>query len=208
MVNLDLIFPVRGSTIASDHAYALYGAISRIVPEIHEKEPKIRFAPITGGINTEGRLSITENSILRIRVADGLVRNVLPLAGKRMMIGNESLRLGTPSVSAIYPAPCLISRIVTFKNADAPLTFLAKTRERLAEMGIAGDAQLPILMSGTRAGEPKRRVVRIRDKAIVGYSLIVSDLDDEGSIRLQVSGLGGRTNIGCGFFLPLKATPK
>lgn len=208
MVSLDLIFPVQGSEIASDHLYELYGALSRILPEIHDKESKIRFASISGGINTKGKLSITDNSILRIRVPDGQVRKLLPLAGKRLQLCYDSLRLGTPSANAIYPVHSLISRIVTFKNADTPEKFLAKTRERLTEMGVTGDAQLPIVMSGKRAGEPKRRVVRIRDKAIVGYSLIVNGLDDEGSMRLQVKGLGGRTNIGCGFFLPLKVSPK
>ena len=34
----DLIFSVRGDTIPHDHAYPLYGALSGIVPAIHNRE--------------------------------------------------------------------------------------------------------------------------------------------------------------------------
>ena len=55
-----------------------------------------------------------------------------------------------------------------------------------------------------RAGEPKRRVVRVKGVAIVGYALIVAELSAADSLKLQESGLGGRTHLGCGYFSPTK----
>ena len=47
-------------------------------------------------------------------------------------------------------------------------------------------------------------MVRVKGKAVVGYSLIVSGLTAAESVRLQEHGLGGRTRMGCGFFLPVR----
>jgi len=109
-----------------------------------------------------------------------------------------------PAVRTLTPAPAVIARLVTFKNADTPDQFLATARTRLRESGVAGEPQLPIHLDGTRAGEPKRRVVRIKGVVITGYALVVAELSAADSLKLQESGLGGRTRMGCGFFLPAK----
>jgi CRISPR-associated protein Cas6 len=36
---------------------------------------------------------------------------------------------------------------------------------------------------------------------VVGYALRVNGLTEEGSIRLQEEGLGGRRRMGCGIFV-------
>ena len=33
---IDLWFPVTGQTLPSDHGYPMYGALCRVVPELHE----------------------------------------------------------------------------------------------------------------------------------------------------------------------------
>ena len=73
---------------------------------------------------------------------------------------------------------------------------------RLHQMSIMGIPAIPAFVDGPRAGQPRRKIIHIKGKAIVGYSLIVEGLTAEESILLQEKGLGGRTRIGCGFFLP------
>lgn len=90
------------------------------------------------------------------------------------------------------------SRLATFKNADTPGQFLTTARAKLAEIAIDGEPQLPLHIEGERSGEPKRRVLRITDqsgthRSIYGYSLLVTGLTADHSLRLQESGLGGRT---------------
>ena len=93
---------------------------------------------------------------------------------------------------------------MTFKNARSPEEFLATARAKLTELGVAGEPQLPVHPDGARAGEPRRRVVRVKGRAIVGYALVVAGLSAADSLALQESGLGGRTRMGCGFLVPLK----
>ena len=48
----------------------------------------------------------------------------------------------------------LVSRLVTFKNAETPEHFLQTAREKLAELEVVGEPQLPIHLDGERAGVP------------------------------------------------------
>jgi Cas6 Crispr len=52
------------------------------------------------------------------------------------------------------------------------------------------------------------RVVRIKDKTVVGYGVRVAGLNVEESLRLQEHGLGGRRKLGCGVFVPVRGTAK
>ena len=207
-MKVDLIFSVAGSRLPTDHAYSLYGALSRIVPTFHEENSPLRFASISGESDGNGSLLIGERSFLRVRVPDDKIRDVLPLAGKRLDLDSHGIRLGVPSVQTLIPAASLFSRLVTFKNADDPVTFLATARKKLEALGVAAEPSIPIHTDGERAGEAKRRVVRVKGQAIVGYSLIVSQLSADDSLRLQETGLGGRTQIACGFFVPVRGGGK
>ncbi len=201
---LDLVFPAAGTELPTDHAYPLYAALSVIVPEFHEDKSQLRFAPFNGIAGPAGRLQLGPHSCLRVRLPQEAVKQALPLAGKRLVLGEATVRLGVPAVRTLVPAPAVVARLVTFKNADTPEQFLTTARAKLAELGVAGAPQLPIHMEGDRAGEPKRRVIRIKDVAITGYALVVAELSAADSIKLQESGLGGRTHMGCGFFAPAR----
>jgi CRISPR-associated protein Cas6 len=203
-VTLELVFPAHGSVLPTDHSYPLFGALSAVVPAFHADDSPLRFAPISGIGQPDGTLQLGPHSCLRVRLPDGSVRLALPLAGKKLDIAGAGVRLGVPAVRTLVPAPAVVARIVTFKNADTPDQFLSTARMKLAELGVTGEPQLPIHLDGERAGEPKRRMIRIKGAAIVGYSLLVAELSAADSLTLQERGLGGRTHLGCGFFTPAK----
>jgi CRISPR-associated protein Cas6 len=203
-MTVDLVFPATGAHLPTDHAYHLYAALSHVVPQFHDAAVRLRFAPITGVAVPEGRLELGAHSHLTVRLADDAVKLALPLAGKRLQIGDGWVRLGVPAVRTLVPAPALVARIVTFKNSDTPEQFLTTARTKLTELGVSGEPQLPIHTDGPRAGEPKRRVVRVKGAAIPGYALLVSELSAPDSLKLQEEGLGGRTRVGCGFFTAAK----
>lgn len=200
----DLLFPARGDAIPTDHAYPLYAALSRLVPEFHDPTTKVRFAPLNGAPGEPGRLCLNERSHLRVRLPDDAIRIALPLAGKSLDLAGSSIRLGPPSVRPLTPSTMVESWLVTFKHGEEPGAFLATARAKLTEIAVAGEPAVRAFESGPRAGEPRRRVIRLKGQAIVGYALVVSGLTAEESIRLQERGLGGRTKMGCGFFLPAR----
>ena len=55
---IDLRFPLLGERIPGDHAYLLYGALSRLVPEFHQKGSGLRFAPIRGDRFEKGLIQL------------------------------------------------------------------------------------------------------------------------------------------------------
>lgn len=201
---IDILFPVLGTTIPTDHLYMLYGALTQQVSAFHNGTVPLHFAPIAGQHGGRGLLWLSEFSRLRIRLPAAEIPVVLPLAGKGIVLGEQRVRLGVPHVQALSPTPALAARLVTFKHATEPEQHLRVARQRLDVLGVKGKVEIPSLGSGPRKGEPMRRVLRIRGKRVIGYALRVADLAAEESMLLQESGLGGRRRMGCGFFLPTR----
>jgi CRISPR-associated protein Cas6 len=96
--------------------------------------------------------------------------------------------------------------MVTIKGFTEPLPFLDAVRRQLDALGIAGEVGLRRVRSGPHEGQPRRLVCRVRDRRMVGFSVQVTGLTAQESIKLQENGLGGRLRLACGFFVPLKPT--
>jgi CRISPR-associated protein Cas6 len=205
---IDLAFAVVGtSPVPADHGYHLYAAISRALPAIHEPNG-IGIHPIRGRQIGDRQMQLCDWSRLTIRVAADRIAEFLPLAGKQLNLAGRTLRVGVPQVLALTPAPALRSRLVTIKVSagdDQPIgppdadSFLAAARRQLDALGIAPEAQLTI---PTRDSRPLRRTLRIKDKEVVGYELLIEALTTDESLTLQSHGLGGRRHMGCGILVP------
>src|SRR5262245_37090545 len=48
MATVDLLFPVVGARLPTDHGYVLYGALSRTLPCLHDDSVPFGMAPVTG----------------------------------------------------------------------------------------------------------------------------------------------------------------
>jgi CRISPR-associated protein Cas6 len=222
---IDLHFPVLGAAIPADHGYDLYGALCRLLPELHGDKGPLRIGPIRGTYTGNGALQLVANvSRLRLRLPAESIPLVLPLAGKPLVIGGHRVRLGVPQVRALVPAPNLIARLVVIKASSPrldpaekgsrdreaskrylePGAFLEAVRREPARREILGQADLPLRESGPRAGQARRHVLRIHGRTIVGFGVLVQGLTAEESVRLQEVGTGGRGKMGCGFFVPMK----
>ena len=63
---IDLAFQITGTSLPADHGFALYGAISRLLPAVHEANG-IAVHPIRGRIAGERQMQLTDASRLVIR---------------------------------------------------------------------------------------------------------------------------------------------
>ncbi len=198
---IDLSFVLTGTAdIPADHGYHLYAAISRALPSVHEPN-KIGIHPIRGRLVGDRRMQICDFSRLTIRVAPERIPDLLPLARTQLNIAGTPIGMRVPEVHALKPATALRSRLVTIKvSGDRSETrppdeasFLTAVRRQLDTLNVSSEAQLTL---------GKRRTLRIKDKEVVGYELLVSALTAQESIALQERGLGGRRHMGCGIFVP------
>jgi CRISPR-associated protein Cas6 len=195
---VDLFFHIQGKEVPVDHGYTLYSAISRILESGDENKwlhnaDNVGLLPIRGHYAGQGKLMLDQHARFGLRLPVNLIPKVLRLAGKRLDVDGEALRVGVSTTSALIPAPVLYAHIVTTKNGEDEHRFDAEIQRQLDALGIKGKP--------TRG---PRRIVTIKDKKVVGYSLLVSELTAEESIRLQEQGLGGRRKMGCGVFVPHK----
>ncbi|HRY71325.1 MAG TPA: type I-MYXAN CRISPR-associated protein Cas6/Cmx6 [Phycisphaerae bacterium] len=198
---IDLVFPVTGKTLPIDHGYALYSAVSRLLgPTFHDTDHIGLFA-IRGSRTAPGTIAV-DNSWLRIRTPLEHIPAILKLAGRLLELDGHRLRLGVPRTLGLIPAATLAARMVTIKGFREPAGFLDGVRRKLDELGVAGQAGVPNTAAGPHQGKPVRRILTVKDKKVVGFALLVSELTAEESLTLQEQGIGGRRHMGCGLFLP------
>ena len=179
MPYVDLAFRLTGSKVPVDHGYALYSAISRLLPEIHGAK-NIGVHPIRGTYSGNGELMLRDSSRLILRLESERIGEVLKLAGKRLEIDKYNLRVGIPEVRMLRPRASLYSRLVTIKGFMEPDSFTEAAKRQLEKLGVAREIQVGA-----------RRTFRVKDKQVVGYEVTVSTLREEESLRLQEAGLWG-----------------
>lgn len=190
MPHIDLAFRLTGTTIPVDHGYALYAAISRLLPDLHA-DKEIGIHPIRGRYVGDGDLRLASFSRLTVRLPHERIRAVLKLAGKTLEVDGHRLRVGVSETQVFRPAVNLYSRLVTIKGFMESGTFLSAAGRQLEALRVSAD-----LVAG------ERRTLRVKDKQVVGFEVTALGLRTEDSLRLQEAGIGGRRHMGCGVFVP------
>lgn len=201
MPTIDLAFSLQGTEIPLDYGYALFSAISRVVPPLHG-DRRVGVHPIRGMRLRPRRLTLVPQSRLRLRLPSEEIAPYLKLAGSVLDLDGDRLAVGIPRVEGLRAAPLLTSRLVTIGRLTEPEAVAASLRNQLAGLGIEGALALQPSTAPGRAGEPTRRVIRIKGKRLVGFAVLVGGLTAEGSLRLQEHGLGSHRRMGCGVFVP------
>lgn len=203
-MHLDLEFPVSSTSgINADHGYHLYAGLSRALPAVHS-EPGIGVHPIRGRQIGSRMLELMPWSGVRIRVLQDKIGELIALSGKSIDVGPHKIRLGVPNLHALEPATVLRSRLVTIKGFQEVAVFQQAVHRQLTAMNISEQVIVTIPERSRKPGEaaqPVRRTIRIRDKEVVGFEVILEGLTAEESIAVQETGIGGRRHMGCGVFM-------
>jgi len=194
---VELNFPVQGKYLPADHNYGLYAAFVHLIPELRQ-QTMLSILTVPGYGDGQGKILLTEQSHLKIRVPVSQIPLVYQLAGKRVCIGMHQILIGIPQTSILQPASRLRARIVTIKGYTEPESFLSAAQRQLDYLGISGEISIPI----DRNGNPSRKTIKIKRYTIVGFTIQVSGLSHENSLYLQQLGLGGKHHMGCGIFVP------
>lgn len=189
---VDVAFPLTGKSLPLDHGYPLFAAVSRLAPRMH-KEPSWGIHPVYGLKAGPGVLRLLKQSLLTIRLPATAIADVLALAGKSLSVSSHDVAVGVPRIFPLKPGGRARSRFVTIKGfKDEPGDFEQALDRQVVALGFATK---PIVKVGAR------RVMRVGSHKVVGFAVEVNALAPEDSIRLQVSGLGGRRHMGGGVFL-------
>lgn len=195
--SVDAVFPLFGSRLPLDHGYALFGALARVVPALHE-ELGWGVHPVAGVRCGDAELALTPRSRVILRVPVDDLGRLTPLAGAELDVDGWRLHLGLPQFSTIAPTGCLWARLVTIKGfLDEPASFAEALRRQIIPTDVAECRPRHVEVDVGR-----RRVLKIKDKTVVGFSVGLRALDEQTSLRIQYCGLGGRRHMGAGIFVP------
>lgn len=199
MPHVELSFGVTGKSLPIDHSYGLYAALSHWQAQLHDLKG-IGIQNITGIIDQgENLIHLTPYSRFRIRLSAQNLPLIYPLAGKSLTIGKHKIRLGIPEITLLKPLPVLRSHMVVIKGYQEPESFLVAAQRQLKALGIQGIASIPLRADG----KLKQKTIKIKRYRVVGFSLEVTNLEPEESLRLQQYGIGGKRKMGCGVFFPM-----
>ncbi len=194
---VELNFPVQGKYLPADHGYAIYAAFVHLIPEIRQ-QTMLSILTVPGFGDGQGKILLTEQSHLKIRVPVSKIPLVYQLAGKQVSVGSHQIQIGIPKISIIQPSSRLKARIVTIKGYIEPQPFLSSAQRQLNKLSISGEVSIPV----DRNSNPSRKTIKIQRYSIVGFTVEVSGLSEEDSLILQQWGLGGKRHMGCGIFIP------
>lgn len=195
---VEAAFRVQGRSIALDHGYALFGALSQELPKLHSEENTWAVLPVRGDVERPGQLRLNQWSRVALRLPASALGELMVLSGKVLRIGADELTLGVVEVAPLKPAAALQSRFVTIKGGDEPEVFDGMLMRQL-------NALAPQLEQAVESLTPlvgERRVMKIASHTVVGYPVRLEGLEPQASLVLQVHGLGGRRHFGAGVFFP------
>lgn len=189
---VDVAFPLKGRDLPIDHGYPLFGAVSRLVPRLHQ-ERTWGIHPVYGRREEPGRLRLLSTSLLTMRVPTGSIGELLVLSGQTLDVAGARVAVGIPRVFPMRPRPMLRSRLVTIKKFTEDGTdFTGAVRRQLNAMEVSDSAAIKV---------GARRVVRVSTHVIVGFPVELCGLTEDESVRVQTVGIGGRRHMGAGLFL-------
>lgn len=193
---VDIGFPARGTTFPLDHGYALFGAVSSVVPQLHNRRDW-GLHPVLGTKCGPNTLTLERASLMKIRAPVDDVGAFLPLAGKALELEGHRLRLGVPRVLPLMPTAYLKARVVTIKGFLEEETFASALHRKIALLPNLGQDPEQVEVAIGR-----RRVMRVGGRTIVGFAVALGGLKAQASIVVQAYGLGGRRHLGAGVFVP------
>ena len=211
---IDLNFRVCGNNVPLDHGYLLYSSLSRLAPYLHEAD-WLGIHPISGIPTSPNTLALTPRSRLRLRLPADNIAKFIDLAGKRLSLSNgkerNTITIGIPEIHSLKPASNLFSRYVTIKLSEVEKTEYSPTRDmflmaiktQLDTINVRGEVWIDDARD-SYGREYSRRVIEIKHKTVVCYSVYIRNLSENDSLQLQTHGIGGRRRMGCGIFIPAK----
>jgi CRISPR-associated protein Cas6 len=208
---VDIAFPSLGKELPLDHGYALFAALSRIVPGVHERQ-SWGVHPVRGVRSDRDRLILDRQSFVKLRMPVDDVKHVLSLAGARLDVEGYAVTLGIPRLFPLVPAASLKARVVTVKgHCESEAALLDSCRRKLAHLELGQDPERIEVRVGRRhvfRVGPKRERSREKGGATVdrdivyGFAVELRGLEAAASLAVQVTGIGGRRHMGAGIFVP------
>jgi CRISPR-associated protein Cas6 len=197
---IDLQFSLQGRSVPLDYADALWQAISAALPWL-DSETLAGVHPLYGLSPGGAEWYLSRRSHLNLRLPRERVADAQALVGVHLDLAGLRIEVGKVSEKAMVHTPVLYSKFVAFDAEEEGLPdearFFAACQEALGALELKPRSVL--------CG--KRQSARTGQRTLHGFSLMVTGLDEDATLRLMKHGLGVERKRGCGIFIPHKSNP-
>ena len=200
---IDLSFVVKCKCLPLEHMQELYESLSEVLPQLKDD----KFAgihPINGAESGNGwersndpneLIYLSRRQKMTIRLSKEYLDEAENLAGQTIKVAGNDIELGKTSIKKLSDLPTTFCRSIMIDSRMDEDDFLQWAFNELKVL----DITVRKMMAG------KERVVQLPNGGErITRSLMVAELKQAESIRLQQHGLGEGRKLGCGIFLPQK----
>ena len=200
---IDLSFVVKCKCLPLEHMQELYESLSEVLPQL-KNDKFAGIHPINGAESGNGwersndpneLIYLSRRQKMTIRLSKEYLVEAENLAGQIINVAGNDIELGKTSIKKLSDLPTTFCRSIMVDSRMDEDDFLQWAFNELKAL----DITVRKMMAG------KERVVQLPNGGErITRSLMVAELKQAESIRLQQHGLGEGRKLGCGIFLPQK----
>ena len=200
---IDLSFEIKCKCLPLEHMQALSDSLCAVLPWLKED----RFAgihPINGAESGNGwerssdpnqLIYLSRRQKMTLRLPKEHLASVENLVGQTINVAGFDIELGKTSIKKLSDLPTTFCRSIMIDSRMDEDDFLRWAFEELKALDITVNK----MMAGIE------RVVKLQDNnERITRSLMVAEMKQAESVRLQQHGLGKGRKLGCGLFMPQK----
>lgn len=201
---LDVSFAIQCKELPIDHAWALSQAVQNSLPWLaDEKVAGVHSIHVAETGNGWERPDDQEHETLRpsrrtkllIRIPKTRLTAIESLVGKTLSIQGYPLTVGKLQKKPISASTVVFARYVLSDSNESEPEFLKRIADEV--YGLTGE-RIKKMMCG------KSYYRHTPNGDLLTRHLMIADLKNEPSVKIQQFGLGGERTLGCGLFLPHK----
>ena len=200
---VDVSFAIKCKCLPLEHMHALSESLHDALPWL-EEEKLAGIHPIYGAESGNGwvrpedpneLLYFSRRQKMTLRLPKERLTEADTLIGQTLSVAGYDLEIGKNSVKKLSDLPTNFCRSVMTEQSMGEDDFLNWAYAELKSLNIT----VRKMMAG------KERVVTLpHGEDLVTRSLMLAELEQAESVRLQQHGIGGGRKLGCGLFLPQK----
>ncbi len=200
---VDLSFVIKCKCLPLEHMQALSESLNTVLPWLKDD----KFAgihPINGSESGNGwerssdpteLIYLSRRQKMTLRLPKKHLESAESLVGQTISVEGYDIEIGKSSIRKLSDLPTAFCRSIMIDGRMQEDDFLKWAFEELKVL----DITVRKMMAG------KERVIKLADNSErIIRSLMVAELEQAESIRLQQHGMGEGRKLGCGIFMPQK----
>ena len=198
---VDLVYKINCKQIPTTHAYELAEALYAALPWLKD-EPNAGIHQIHGATSGNGwerpadgeMIHLSKRSKMSLRVPKHRIDDAMKLTGQVLDIAGCSVEVGTAITRQMNPLPTIFARYVVVPEGLDETQFIYWLADELAKRQV----QIHKLLCGIS------HELKLPEDVYETRSVMIADLDQTTSVKLQEEGVGPFRRFGCGIFMPQK----